>query len=561
MREVTVRSELVDRLEDLLLVLQKWKTHFGTAFGETWNGAQHADQGKMKTIRDLVETAQSCLNSRDDQGRLGEASLLLRDAREDRLLLRYSTSRNLLKGQANENQVKDPKSYFDDVLNCYCYPLYDRLVETRERSSEKARESRGLTGWVALTGHYLVVNGEYGKQGLLTLDEDRPETKGACQTYGCPIWGHHVSEAPSDPARPKRYIAVPVKSTADPNRTIGVLRYACSGRGRELSDADLLLLKEIADLVSAGLGLDATVTRALRWSRIGEQTERLRSSYDFGEFLEFLAKSLGSSIASVYLDIRGVVGSESRLRLLDAFGISAPVADLRDGIQDYQTGDGGFTRWLFDHVARDITVVPSVHAHRSWKGKNTVAFYGEQFKALMDGTGAARGQPTEIAKRYEIKIIGVPLFSYQDKVGVLKVELPTSFDDSRHYDKDDQEFFAKCAVAFGEVLGDFRSFLKCEWFVKPPLVTEFVNITRMATAALRTRFVSPAEAKEFWGQLDAFVESNAVQVADEMSEFLARLPENQREVVQKSESWLTKFAKDVLTDGIAKVLVEAMRKG
>ena len=498
----------------------------------------------MRTIEDLVRTAQERLNQRDQRGRIGQASLLVRDPREDRLVLLYSTSSNLRKCQANANEVKDPGHYFDGDQRCYFYPLYDRLAEPRERNSQLARESRGLTGWVALTGHYLVVNGKYGKHGLVTLDEDRPETTSACQTYGHPIWGHHICETASDPTKPDRYIAVPVKSSADTSRTVGVLRYACPCTGRELSDADLFLLRDLSDLISASLGLDATFTRALRGSHITERQEHLRRTYNLGEFLEFLARSLRSNIASVYLDVGDIVGSgESMLRLLDAFGIGASVAHLRDEIQDYQPREGGFTRWLFDQPSKDPTVVPSVHVHKSWKGKNTLAFYGEQFRTLMEGRGATRGQPTEAAKRYEIKIMGIPLFSDGERVGVVKVELPNSFDDSKHYDKNDQAFLASQAVALGEVLGDFRSFLKCQWFVPHPNPHTVSNVARMAAELLRTRVVSPAEAKDLWSGLDAFINTNQEQIRDESADALGRLPPGQREVVQESHSWMRSFVR------------------
>ena len=60
----------------------------------------------------------------------------MRDAREDRLVLLYSTSSNLRKCQANANEVKDPGHYFDGDQRCYFYPLYDRLAEPRERNSQ-----------------------------------------------------------------------------------------------------------------------------------------------------------------------------------------------------------------------------------------------------------------------------------------------------------------------------------------------------------------------------------------------------------------------------------------
>src|SRR5689334_20488352 len=123
MLDLTSHSDLISRIENLFLVLEKWSTHFGVGFRETWEGAQDADQGRMKTINDLVTTAQARLNHRDPR-RFGEASLLLRDAREDRLILRYSTSQNMLKGRANANQVKDPRTYFDPTLNCYYYLLF-----------------------------------------------------------------------------------------------------------------------------------------------------------------------------------------------------------------------------------------------------------------------------------------------------------------------------------------------------------------------------------------------------------------------------------------------------
>ncbi len=558
MAEQVGYEDIIERVEDLFLILERWKAHFGSGFEATWDGTQRVDQSQMRTIEDLVQTAQSHLNQRDRQGRLGEASLLIRDPREDRLVLIWSTSTNLRDGQANTNDVRDPSHYFDDARRCYFYPLFDRLVQPKERNSRRSRDSRGLTGWVAVTGHHLLVNGRHGKQRLGGLDEDRPETKRACQTYGYPSWGHHVCDFPYDPARPNRYVAVPVKSTADTTKTIGVLRYVCSCSGKELSDADLCLMRELADLISASLGLDATITRALRGSHITERKENLRRSYNFGEYLEFVAHSLRSSIASIYLDVRGIVGeSESNLRLLDAFGIIEPVAYLRNGLKDYLPGEGGFTRYLFDAAPKEPSVQASVHLHGSWKGKNILAFYGQHFKALIKGGEEAEGELTEVAKRYKIKIMGMPLFCGDERVGVIKVELPNSFDDSRHYDKDDQAFFAEAAAALGEVVGEFRSFLRCELFARGQSPHVVGNLARMIAELLRTRVVSPSEAAYFWGELRSFVVHNEAHINDELSDVLDRLPPAQKEVIQRSRTWIEEFNSNVFTELIAKLLVEA----
>lgn len=565
MSEQNTYEKLTGRIQsDLFLVLEKWKVHFGSGFESTCQAAQQENSlshaSKSEAIRDLVHMAKTRLNER---GRIGEASLLVRDPREDRLVLVRSTSRSLQEGTATTNQVRE-LSYFDKIGSRYFYPLFDRLVDARERESDRAREARGLTGWVAVAGHYLIVNGEYGKQGLLSLDEDRPETQGACQTYGRPTWGHHISEAPIDPARPKRYIGVPVPSSADAERTIGVLRYACPSAGKELSDVDLVLLREVAELISAILGLEAATTRAFRGAQIAYHKDRLSRTYDFGAFLAFIAQSLRSSIASVYLEMRGISGDESRLRLLEAFGIRGSVSVLRQEIADYSPREAGFTRWLFDAAPNEPTVESSVHMHPSWLGKNTSVFYGKVFQEL--GKDPGRGQPTELARHYVIKIIGVPLLFHNERIGVLKVELPNTFDDSKHYDRADKAFLAECAASLGEVLGEFRSFLKGEWFNQPhDSVHTVINVTRMATELLRTRIISPSESPEFWRLLADFVKEREDDVEDELKETIGRLPPDEKdEVLRESRSWAATFsgpagvlARELIIELLAKVIVRA----
>lgn len=538
---------------DLFLVLEKWKVHFGAQLEDTWHSS-HFKGGRASsvsnTIADLVETAKRRLNER---GRVGEASVFLRDPREDRLVLLYSTSDSLRRGVAGTRQVRDV-SYFDKDRRCYIYPLHDRLAKARERESDKARRARGLTGWVAVAGHHLLVNGEYGQQGLVSLAEDRPETTAACQIYGLPIWGRHISEAPQDPGKRKRYVAVPVRSTVDRSRTIGVLRYACPCSGKELTDPDLALMTELADLISASLAIDAAATRAARNYLLPLEIDHLRRTYDFGAFLEFIAKSLRSNIASLYLEVGSVLGHSSRLRLLHAYGLASPVALLRGQLQDYPSGDG-FTRWLFDQGPPEPTVESSVHLHESWRGKNILAFYGANLKRLVNVGTSLEGQPTEVARQYEIKIMGVPLMMDQERVGVVKVELPDSFDDGRHYDKADQDFIAECAAALGDVVGEFQRFLRGEWFTGNS-VHVIINVTRMAAEVLRTRVLSPAEGQYFWSELSSFIQTNEVAVSEELREILSRKPAD-AEAILESRNWFEKLARDLTTEVIAKVIVES----
>ena len=550
-------AELTARIQaDIILVLDKWKIHFGHHLDAMWADAHagthhHTIPPGSEAIEDLVSTAKEHLNGR---GRSGEASLFVRDPREDRLILLCSTSTNIQRGTADTKQVRDPEAHYDPTLRRYYYTLYDRLADTMERESERARFERGLTGWVAVAGHYLIVNGEYGKHGLVSLAEDRPETLAACQAYGRPIWGRHISEAPTDPQKPKRYIAVPVKSSTDSSKTIGVLRYACPCAGKELDEGDLYFLSELAQLISATLGLDAVTIGVFRGSHLPHEADHLRRTYDFGAFLRFIAISLRSNIASLYIDIGSIRRTESTLRLVDAYGIRGSVGTLRDEIKDYPASNTGFTRWLFDEISPGPIVESSVHQHRSWQGKNTRLFYGDLFRKFREPGSGDPGKPTDVARKYEIKIIGIPVSYRGDKIGVLKVELPNSFDDSQHYGSADQSFLKECADALAPVLEDFHLFLQGEWFDKPDPVRTIVNVTRMAAEVLRTRLLSPTEARAFWSSLEAFSEKNKNGVMDELRETISRFPQEHRKEVQEAAEWLLGLGKSVLAEHIAELM-------
>ena len=113
------------------------------------------------------------------------------------------------------------------------------------------------------------------------------------------MWGHHITEAPINPEHQKRFLAVPVKSSTDANRTIGVLRYACPSSGKELTVADLVLFYEITALISAVIGLNAGLTRVFRGTHIAQEKDGLRRTYDFEAFLAFAVRSLRSPVRCI----------------------------------------------------------------------------------------------------------------------------------------------------------------------------------------------------------------------------------------------------------------------
>ena len=550
-------NEFINRVQgDIGIVIEKWKEHFAKNLDETWEGFcpkfEHDPMIEMPdAIKDIVNTAKDRLNTFGH--RTGEASLLIRDPREDRLVLTYSTSGNLNKGTADPTQVRDQNKYYDASLRRYIYPLHDTLTDAYDRLSENSRKVRGLTGWVAVSGHYLLVNGEYGSKGLENIAEDRPETLAMCQTYGYPIWGRHISEAPSDPAKPKRYIAVPVKSSNDPECTIGVLRYACPRTGAELNQADLVFIYELAQLISAMLSFEAATTRSFRQSLFPDESDNLRRNYDFRQFLHFIAVSMRSSIASLYIEIGDVSSSHkgSKLRLVDAYGIRSAIGPLREHIKDYPEGDRGFTRWLFDQQGREPIVENSVHTHKSWEGKNTEVFYGQHFSKLK--TGSTENLPTELARKYRIKIVGLPIYYKDEKIGVLKVELPNRFDDRRHYGPSDLTFLQQCASELGPVLYEMRLLLKGEYTPSDDIRT-IVNFTRLVAQLFRIRLVKPDEADKCWLALDEYFRAYPERINDEMKEIFGRLPAEDKRIIKSVVEWLGNNAYKLAVDVIASII-------
>src|SRR5262249_14941623 len=147
----------------------------------------------------------------------------------------------------------------------------------------------------------------------------------------------------------------------------------------------------------------------------------------------------------------------------------------------YLSTTKGFTRWLFDEGPDRPTALTSVHEHEDWAGLNTSIYYGDALRQLLDldGHEFAKSKPTEVARHYVIKIVGVPLFFRGQRLGELKVELPNTFDDSKHYDEADQQFLVDAASTVGEVLGEFRQFLEGEWFKQRVTAHVVINVTRM----------------------------------------------------------------------------------
>lgn len=503
-------------LSDSEKVVELWRCMFGEKIHFTWDETSpkyfHTDEKIIsKAVTQLIDDINQHLNKNAEPNRVGDLSFFMREPHNDRLILMYSTSSALQDPDGADNRIANWGENYDPTRKTLFYSLCDRLA-TR-RNDEESRKQRGLTGWIAVSGHYLLINGEQDSNSLDLISKIRPETAPECNTYGPPFWGRRMSEAPSIPDRPKRYLGVPIKSVDSPNATIGVIRYACPLEGASLTVNDLAFLEEISFILSALLHLESTKVKALRAAEFPHQVEKLRKNGNLNNFLSFMSVGLRSQIVSVYLDVGRILDKKtaSCVRLVDAVGIDGSVSIDREKLRDYHGDEkpSGFTWSLFNQRQTKPVIRTSVVRDKSWGGFNTEIFY----RAALSSLGIQEDQQgiRRAVERYRIKIMGMPINSHTNEtIGVIKAEFPTSFDDADHYDDDDKLFFSECAHVVGEYLENILKVLSGRFFTEN--ISEYNTFLRGLTEVLRTNLILKDEAKGFWSKLEKFLIDNKTQL-------------------------------------------------
>lgn len=497
-------------------VQKLWHDTFGPKFEKYWGNINCA-------LEKIVSETQKILNESGYSGneRNGHATLFLRDPLSDRLNLIFSTASFLNPNSRSPSELyfsEKSQNYDFDKKICY-YQLYDRLTPDELKGELEARENRGLTGWVAVTGCPLRINSERAQPILEEIYSTNPIIHEKCKIYGVPTWGRHIAEFIIEKGKKaekwtKRFLAVPIKSIIDPSITIGVLRYTCTLEERELTRLDLPIIQSISDIISTVLNLDRIKRITMRDSLLELEMMKFRKTGNFYNFLKFIADSLGSEISSLYISIE--LNGREIVRLFDAYGISDEVGILRseDLIKDHDNDMQGLTWELFNSKGDSVKVYKSVIDSNNWRGLNTEVFYKKHLSRLgiqgIDNLGKERRQK-ELLKTYSIKLMGMGLESDGNPLGVLKVEFPTTFDSSLHYEKDDQRFFEKCTVPIKEELSKYKSFISCEWFKKKGN-NQSEEFVRLLSYILRTGLVKKDEGEQFWKNVDDYMKKHSEDI-------------------------------------------------
>ena len=483
------------------------------------------------------------LSRRSNQG---HASLFIREPLSDRLILVYSTNNHLNPGIHSKDVdefLEKPDKNYDAERKLVYYDLRNTLAQAlgKERDDLDCRSTRGLTGWVALSGHPLRRNRTKDLDSThnditKTFVEDYPSTKTACEIYGAPQWGSRVAEfsVKKYPNWQSRYLAVPVharvptKSDPEPP-VVGVLRYTCERfRSSPLTDEDTFFLKSMVFVLSTLLNLGRIRIHAARKDLFELKKRQFEETGDFAKFLKFIAWSLRSKIAALYICLN--VDGKETLRLFDAHGISDRPGALRarGELSDYSAANDppGLTWSLFNWEGANPREYKTVlQPPGDFAGFNTLPFYRFHFSRIFENEEEliARLSSHKLAKDlledHTVSLLGTPLpgegrlrldrplRSGEPRIGVLKVEFPSTIESDQHFvTTSDQEFFMDCAVLLDQELKEYKRFIDGEWFDQEKAdPREFV---RYMAQIFDSQLIAQKEDARFWQRVLNYEKNN-----------------------------------------------------
>jgi len=420
----------------------------------------------------------------------------------DRLILEFSTN------EIFNNKYEVPcADFFYKIEDNYnqtrgeiYYDLRDKLCDDVSKKGVVARKTRGLTGWVAVTGIPLIVNSSRNDEVLEDMIKENPAAESKCFHYGYPMWGHRVSELPNAREWSRRYMAVPIFSQINKSKAIGVIRYASPINSRKLTHGDLLFLESVADLVSAINNVKQVKILCSREGMLEKENLAFEKFGDISEYLLFLCQTLRSRISSLYINLN--INGKPILRLLDAYGISGLTGDLRTQLKDYSAEDSGLTYHIFK--SRELKPVKhaSVLKGPLWSGKNTKIFYGKALGELSVPDLETNLENKEFQKallsRHPINLLGFCLQEKNFPVGVIKVEFPSTYDDSQHYNQSDKDFLEKCSEVLSRELHQLQSFINLDWFEKAGSDNVISFVRHLSQISRYNLIADEDNAETFW---------------------------------------------------------------
>jgi len=477
-------------------------------------GKQFSGNEKLESV--LEQILSSARNHLNREGRNGHLSVFIRDGFRDRLSLIRSTVRELNPGEERPRAHLSRKdgNYDGKRKICY-YELFDRLLpKGRRRNDDESKNSRGSTGWIFVSGCPLLLIGEFSPQAIKAqyqyLQDGAFNAK--LEDYGDPKSGCVISEfSVTDVQKGEtQYLGVPIilEATGIP---IGVLRYTAKLCMPFLDISDFCFLADVATVISAAIRHFKLLRQISRENKLDDMASKLRETGNYHDFLEFAAKSISSNISSLYLSLK--IGDRELLRLVDAYGISARVHELRDQrtpegkrtLEDYHSGQKGAT-WALFKANDDPYVYENVPSDKSWRGLNMLAFYEKVFEERgIDIAGLSSKKLEKQLKRYSIKLMGCNLKPDRTSpaVGVFKVEFPSGYDED--YGEADKAFMKRCRDVLAPEVALLKSFVEGDWFDEPEDDESSDEFAKLLSTVIILKLIDQGTNPGFWAHVGSFI--------------------------------------------------------
>ena len=219
------------------------------------------------------------------------------------------------------------------------------------------------------------------------------------------------------------------------------------------------------------------------------------------------------------------------------------MAEHRDTLNDYDgqkyEGRGeGLTWKIFSQEVHEPLVEQSVAEANGWGGLNTQIFYAPILPLL----GVQHAENSNVIRstieNYRIKIMGMALFGSNGMpIGVIKVEFPLNFDAEKHYDRNDQEFFKKCAMEITAYLNTISKVISLEKTSDFEQIEKTVYLQYL-TEILRTELIKQNEYPEFWKRHDTFLIKNKKDLVTVGNSITRNYADNIKRQIKKAISSL-----------------------
>jgi len=188
------------------------------------------------------------------------------------------------------------------------------------------------------------------------------------------------------------------------------------------------------------------------------------------------------------------------------FNFAYEILRLKDYSESGVEPSPGLTWEIYSSPRKRPYTTQKALQEKSWAGKNTRCFYEH---LISDSQLWCKPTVPKNFEQYPIKLMGRRIQPETGRLGVLKVEFPTTFDSQHHYKIEDKEFFERCCEALAPEMETLAKFLDCSWFSEKTGSEDFHEFQSLIFAVTHSKLLADIEHPEFWKSVKAYAKKLA----------------------------------------------------